>query len=189
MKILIDPKLAVFVKDMTDAQCAELLRCIFEYPNRDCKLGLWQYMKAQIEQDEIKYREKCERAAIGRAVKLGLKSRIISTVKKEEIENKNKENEIKRSERRNASETVENDVESDVEKPREFFVDEFFSFGAIANKIPKFQKYLELFPLSVVTKAEQTFKKKRSQQWANMQHILDWLEKENVFYKRTQEAQ
>lgn len=183
MKILIDPKLAVFVKDMTDAQCAELLRCIFEYPNRDCKLGLWKYMKDQIQQDEEKYRAKCERIAISRTMKSEMKSRMISTVTKEEIENKNKEKEIKRSERRNASENVENYVE----KPLEFFVDDFFSFEAIAKKVSKFQGYLELFPISVVTKAEQTFKKKRKNQWANMQHILDWLEKENTFYKRSTE--
>lgn len=51
MKILIDPKLSVFIQDLTDAQCAELLRCIFCYPDRDCDLGIWKYMKQQIAED------------------------------------------------------------------------------------------------------------------------------------------
>ena len=45
MKILLDPNIAVLIKDMSDAECAEILRCIFEYPNRDCEIGLWKYIK------------------------------------------------------------------------------------------------------------------------------------------------
>lgn len=187
MKILIDPKLAVFIRELSDKQCAEILRCIFEYPNRECELGLWQYMKKQIEEDEIKYKAKCERIAICRAMKTGLKSRQISAVTKEE-NNINNEKENKRRERRNASEPVENSVEIPVETYKEFFVDDYFGFEAIAENIPKFREYLSLFPPSVVAKAEQTFKKKRKNQWAKMQHLLDWLEKENLFYKTSQEA-
>ena len=119
----------------------------------------------------------------GRAFINDLSYKTITTTNVEYYAKIVQEKEIKRSERRNASENVENHVE----KPLEFFVDDFFSFEAIAKKVSKFQGYLELFPISVVTKAEQTFKKKRKNQWANMQHILDWLEKENTFYKRSTE--
>ena len=74
MKILIDPALSVLIKDFSDQQCAELLRCIFEYPNRDSNLGLWQYMKKQIAQDEQKYKEKCSRLNINRMNRTALKS-------------------------------------------------------------------------------------------------------------------
>ena len=62
MKILLDPNIAVLIKDMSDAECAEILRCIFEYPNRDCEIGLWKYIKTQIDRDAQKYKEKCDRA-------------------------------------------------------------------------------------------------------------------------------
>ena len=81
MKILIDPALAIFIKDFTDKQCAELCRCIFEYPNRDCDLGIWQYMKKQIQADEKKYNDKCERVAQIRKVRQRLKSGVISNMK------------------------------------------------------------------------------------------------------------
>ena len=88
MKILIDPKLAVFIRDLSDKQCADLLRCIFEYPNRECDLGLWVYMKKQIEEDAKKYAEKCERMAASRAMKSKQKSILFSGVK-EVVETEN----------------------------------------------------------------------------------------------------
>ena len=81
MKILIDPTLAVLIKDFSDAQCAELLRCIFEYPNRKSDLGVWQYMKRQIEKDERKYREKCVRLNLNKVERNELKSDMISELK------------------------------------------------------------------------------------------------------------
>lgn len=195
MKILIDPALSVLIKDFTDAQCAELLRCIFEYPNRDCDLGVWQYMKLQIQADEQKYKDKCQRVAKLNRKRLAAKSSTISSTKSstissvEEVEerrnkNINKINEFKRSERRNAPQPVENSVENVLE----FFIDENFSFEKVIERNSKFKDYLALFPASVVETAEQTFKKKRKGQWATIKHILEWIEKQHLFYRNNQEA-
>ena len=202
MKILIDPALAVFIKDFSDAQCAELLRCIFEYPNRDCDLGIWEYMKKQIQADEQKYNDKCQRVAEMRKrrqhlrsgmittmkseLKSNTKSKMIPPVEEEEKGNKkqNKINEFKRSERRNTSGPVENSVE----KLLEFFIDEKFTFENVIERNQKFKEYLALFPASVVENAEKTFKKKRKGQWANIKQILEWIEKQNIFYNTNQGA-
>jgi len=204
MKILIDPKLSVLIQDLTDAQCAELLRCIFYYPDRDCDLGIWKYMKQQIAEDAKKYKEKCDRIAEIRnkrentfglslksdmksdmksGMKSGMKSEMISGVIEdvEEIKNK-KEKEIKRSERGISSEPVENYVE----KPFEIQIDDNFSFERISEMRPAFKTFLEMFPLSVVIKAEESLKKKRNGQWVQMINIVQWVEKENSFYTKNQ---
>ena len=200
MKILIDPKLSVFIQDLTDAQCAELLRCIFCYPDRDCDLGIWKYMKQQIAEDAKKYKEKCDRIAeirnkrentFGLSLKSGMKSGMKSEMKSEmisgviedveEIKNK-KEKEIKRSERGISSEPVENYVE----KPFEIQIDDNFSFERISEMRPAFKTFLEMFPLSVVIKAEESLKKKRNGQWVQMINIVQWVEKENSFYTKNQ---
>ncbi len=192
MKILIDPKLSVLIQDLTDAQCAELLRCIFCYPDRDCDLGIWKYMKQQIAEDAKKYKEKCDRIAeirnkrenaFGLSLKSGMKSEMISGVIEdvEEIKNK-KEKEIKRSERGISSEPVENYVE----KPFEIQIDDNFSFERISEMRPAFKTFLEMFPLSVVIKAEESLKKKRNGQWVQMINIVQWIEKENSFYTKNQ---
>ena len=206
MKILIDPTLAVLIKDFSDAQCAELLRCIFEYPNRKSDLGVWQYMKRQIEKDEQKYREKCIRLNLNKAEKSTLKSELISDVNSElisdstspveEEKDKNKnininKNILQRRERSNGAEIVENSVENDekpVEKLSEFLIDTGFSFDFVIQHQPKFKDYLALFPASVVETAERTLKKKRKGQWVHMAQLLDWIEKQHAFYKNSQEA-
>ena len=202
MKILIDPTLAVLIKDFSDAQCAELLRCIFEYPNRKSDLGVWQYMKRQIEKDEQKYREKCIRLNLNKAEKSTLKSELISGVNSdttspvEEEKEKNKnininKNILQRRERSNGAEIVENSVENDekpVEKLSEFLIDTEFSFDFVIQHQPKFKDYLALFPASVVETAERTLKKKRKGQWVHMAQLLDWIEKQHAFYKNSQEA-
>ena len=148
MKILIDPALAVLIKDFSDEQCAELLRCIFEYPNRDSDLGVWKYMKKQIEKDEQKYKEKCMRLSLNRACRTGLnsilKSQQKSSVEEEKEENKNINIKIlKGSERRNAQKIVENSVENaemPVENISEFPIDENFTFDLVIQCQPNFTK-------------------------------------------------
>ncbi len=90
MKILIDPNMAILIKDMPDTECAELLHCIFEYPNRDSNLIVWKYIKIQIDRDAQKYREKCERLAAvrPRSPKSALKSEQESAVIESSIDNK-----------------------------------------------------------------------------------------------------
>lgn len=196
MKILIDPALAVLIKDFSDEQCAELLRCIFEYPNRDSDLGVWKYMKKQIEKDEQKYKEKCMRLSLNRACRTGLnsilKSQQKSSVEEEKEENKNINIKIlKGSERRNAQKIVENSVENaemPVENISEFPIDENFTFDLVIQCQPKFKDYLAMFPPSVIETAQKTLKKKRKGQWINMAQLLDWIEKQHAFYKSSQEG-
>ena len=51
---------------------------------------------------------------------------------------------------------------------------------------PAFKTFLEMFPLSVVIKAEESLKKKRNGQWVQMINIVQWVEKENSFYTKNQ---
>ena len=81
MKILLDPMLAILANDLTTEEKATLLMCILEYPNRDCDLGLWKYIKQQIDIDAQKYKEKCARAAASRQKKSELKSSLKSELK------------------------------------------------------------------------------------------------------------
>lgn len=197
MKILIDPRLSVLIQDLTDAQCAELLRCIVCYPNRDCELGIWKYMKQQIEEDAKKYKEKCDRIAEIRTRRKNtfaelLKSDMNSSVKsdkysgviedEEEINNNNKNNKIKSSECSITSKPVENSVE----KPFEIQIDKNFSFEKISEIRPAFKTFLAMFPISVVVKAEESLKKKREGQWVQLVQIVQWIEQENIFYTKNQ---
>lgn len=183
MKILIDPNMAILIKDLTDAECAEILKCIFEYPSRDCDIGLWKYIKVQIDRDAQKYKEKCDRAANARQ-KLDLKSSIKSDLisgEKKVVSSNEKYNEIdieKERESSNANLPVENSVEN-------FLINDFFSFQGIGKIKPAFTNYLKQFLPTVVNRAERTLKQKRTGQHLTMMQIIEWIEQERIFYQQT----
>lgn len=196
MKILLDPNVAILIRDMSDAECAEILRCIFEYPNRDCEIGLWKYIKAQIDRDAQKYKDKCDRALALlekrkgsdtiSCTKSSMKSCTKSSVIVSSIEkNNNKDIDIEKDiDSSNAFLPVENSVENLNKHVEKFLITEYFSFQGMAQVIPKFANYIESFIPSVLNRAERTIKQKRQGQRLTMQQITEWIEQENCFYQQ-----
>lgn len=189
MKILLDPNVAILIKDLSDAECAEILRCIFEYPNRDCEIGLWKYIKTQIDRDARKYKDKCDRALalVEKRKETDTKSSTISSTKSctkssvivSSIEKHNdKDIDIeKEKDSSNANLPVENSVEN-------YFISEYFSFQQLAEKIPAFKNYIQDFIPAIVIRAERTLKQKRKGQLLTMRHIVEWIEQEKTFYQQ-----
>lgn len=187
MKILIDPMLAVLARDLPTEDKAELLMCILEYPTRDCDLGLWKYMKKQIDIDAQKYREKCERIAASRQKKSDLKSTLKSEMESDLFSSVSKgesKNNIYK-ENGNSNESVRSNVGGSVENPVDnFFISPDFSIDDLCLKIPKLSAYLTTFLPTVVERAQKTLIKKRGGQWLSLSEILDWIQQESVFYKQ-----
>ncbi len=197
MKILLDPNIAVLIKDMSDAECAEILRCIFEYPNRDCEIGLWKYIKTQIDRDAQKYKEKCDRAlalvekrketdtkSSTKSSSIScMKSSVIVSSKEKDIDKnidieKEKDSSISARNVENSVKLVENHVEN-------FLINEYFSLQSIAQVFPDFAICIKPLLPAIVTRAERTLKQKRQGQRLTMKQILEWVEQERVFYQQS----
>ncbi len=191
MKILIDPTMAILIKDMPESECAELLHCIFEYPDRDSDLIVWKYMKTQIDRDAQKYREKCERLAAvrPRSLKSALKSIQKSAVIENNIDNQ-KQNIIEKDiVSSNSQNVVENSVENFDSDVDIFRINDYFSFEILGNVYPEFKKYTSFFSPEVVERAEQTLRQKRKGQHLSMKQIIMWLEQENTFYQQNHRSE
>ena len=193
MKILLDPNIAILIKDMSDAECAEILKCIFEYPNRDCEIGLWKYIKTQIDRDARKYKDKCDRAAHARdtqTLKLDLKSELKSDlklgVKKSSIEKDNdKDIDIEKEKDSSMSiSPVENSVENVENHVEKILIDENFKFQNIKIIIPAFARYIAPFLPAVISRAERTIIQKRYGQRLTRKQIVEWIEQERMFYQQ-----
>ena len=197
MKILLDPNIAVLIKDMSDAECAEILRCIFEYPNRDCEIGLWKYIKTQIDRDAQKYKEKCDRALAlvekrkETDTKSSTKSSSISCMKSSVIVS-SKEKDIdknidieKEKDSSIAARNVENSVKLVENHVENFLINEYFSLQSIAQVFPDFAICIKPLLPAIVTRAERTLKQKRHGQRLTMKQILEWVEQERVFYQQS----
>lgn len=197
MKILLDPNIAVLIKDMSDAECAEILRCIFEYPNRDCEIGLWKYIKTQIDRDAQKYKEKCDRALAlvekrkETDTKSSTKSSSISCMKSSVIvSSKEKDNDKnidieKEKDSSIAARNVENSVKLVENHVENFLINEYFSLQSIAQVFPDFAICIKPLLPAIVTRAERTLKQKRQGQRLTMKQILEWVEQERVFYQQS----
>ena len=197
MKILLDPNIAVLIKDMSDAECAEILRCIFEYPNRDCEIGLWKYIKTQIDRDAQKYKEKCDRALAlvekrkETDTKSSTKSSSISCMKSSVIVS-SKEKDIdknidieKEKDSSIAARNVENSVKLVENHVENFLINEYFSLQSIAQVFPDFAICIKPLLPAIVTRSERTLKQKRQGQRLTMKQILEWVEQERVFYQQS----
>jgi len=197
MKILLDPNIAVLIKDMSDAECAEILGCIFEYPNRDCEIGLWKYIKTQIDRDAQKYKEKCDRALAlvekrkETDTKSSTKSSSISCMKSSVIVS-SKEKDIdknidieKEKDSSIAARNVENSVKLVENHVENFLINEYFSLQSIAQVFPDFAICIKPLLPAIVTRAERTLKQKRQGQRLTMKQILEWVEQERVFYQQS----
>lgn len=188
MKILIDPMLALLAKDISTDDKAELLMCILEYPNRDCDLGLWKYVKQQIDADAEKYREKCKRMAENAKSRWSAKSDTTSDTKSGVIEEVSKANVIK--ENCNGKEVRSSNAAGVVENPvNNFFISNNFSFQNISKQNQKFSDYIALYIPAVVERAQKTLIQKRLGQCLTLAQVLDWLEQENQFYKLNHRGQ
>ena len=195
MKILLDPNVAILIKDLSDAECAEILRCIFEYPDRDCDIGLWKYIKTQIDRDARKYKDKCDRALalVEKRKEADTKSSTISSTKScakssvivSSIEKHNdKDIDIeKEKDSSNANLPVENSVENVEKHVENFFISEYFNFQQLAQANAAFKNYIQDFIPAIVTRAERTLKQKRKGQLLTMKHIVEWIEQEKTFYQ------
>jgi hypothetical protein len=188
MKILIDPNLAVLARDLSDKEKAELLMCILEYPERESDLGLWKYMKKQIDLDAQKYREKCDRIAISRQKKSELKSTLKSEMEsdlflgvKEVVVSK--DNIIK--EKDNCKVSVSSNGAGNVENPVDnFLISGDFSIELLCKRNPRLAAYLNLYLPAVLEGSQKTLIEKCLGQWLTLSQLLEWIEQESLFYKQ-----
>lgn len=189
MKILIDPKLSVLAECLSVEERAEILMCLFSYPNRDCDIALWKYMRQQIDADTQKYKEKCERMSESRqnrwkdksdmknpeSEQINLFSDVSKGIGKENII-KEKDN-CKERGSGNALGIVDNSVKN-------YLITSEFSFAELGKEKPAFFEYIRFYPPVVIARAEKTLIQKRLGQQLKIQQILDWIEQQNDFYKQ-----
>lgn len=153
--------------------------CILDYPNREHDSGVWRYIKQELDEMAEKYRAKCERMqqnGLMRWANKYTKSDVIEESSKVNII-QNKHNDITVSESSSAAEPVENPVDN-------FLISEKFSINGLYAFMPKLEKFLTVYPPSVIERAQKTLIKKRSGQWLTLGQVLDWIEQENIFYQQ-----
>ncbi len=71
MKRLANPKWALLLENISREERGDIFMAILKYPDMECSSAVWPFIKAELDEDDIKYKAKCERLATNRLARWG----------------------------------------------------------------------------------------------------------------------
>ena len=71
MKRLANPKWALLLENISREECGDIFMAVLKYPDVECSSAVWPFIKAELDEDDIKYKAKCERLATNRLARWG----------------------------------------------------------------------------------------------------------------------
>ena len=66
MKRLANPKWALLLENISREERGDIFMAVLKYPDVECSSAVWPFIKAELDEDDIKYKAKCERLATNR---------------------------------------------------------------------------------------------------------------------------
>lgn len=200
MKVLIDPDWADLAQDLSVEEKAELLMCMLEYPRRDCALGLWRFIRRQLDKDAKKYHEKCARIAENSnnrwPVKSDTKSETISDMKSDTTSQASLDSDsdstsntfIEKEKVKKEKAVAVNSLLQQFNKshrmdgPVIFEITYDFSFEEIVRRNSIYSQTFSPFLPGVLKKAQDSLIKKRYGQKLTLQQLISWIEQAQKYY-------
>ena len=79
MKRLANPKWALLLENISREERGDIFMAILKYPDLECSSAVWPFIKAELDEDDIKYKAKCERLATNRLAGVSYSSRGVPT--------------------------------------------------------------------------------------------------------------
>ena len=71
MKRLANPKWALLLENISREERGDIFMAVLKYPDVECSSAVWPFIKAELDEDDVKYRAKCERLATNRLARWG----------------------------------------------------------------------------------------------------------------------
>lgn len=66
MKRLANPKWALLLENISREERGDIFMAVLKYPDMECSSAVWPFIKAELDEDDLKYKAKCERLATNR---------------------------------------------------------------------------------------------------------------------------
>ncbi|MBR5354842.1 MAG: hypothetical protein IK122_01825 [Alphaproteobacteria bacterium] len=66
MKRLANPKWALLLENISREELGDIFMAVLKYPDVECSSAVWPFIKAELDEDDLKYKAKCERLATNR---------------------------------------------------------------------------------------------------------------------------
>lgn len=194
MKRLANPKWALLLQNTPREECGDVFMAVLKYPDVECTNPAWPFIKAELDEDEAKYRAKCDRLAANRMARwqseqtssdinqistdITMKSDAIAKT----VQNKNNSIEQEQSMRRQAAMLVNNFGKNlSVNRPARFLINDDFSFERIRVADPDAYELIRRFPISKQKAAEKSLKTKFFGMEKNINQIIGWIKNEGDY--------
>lgn len=192
MKRLANPKWALLLENISREERGDIFMAILKYPDLECSSAVWPFIKAELDEDDIKYKAKCERLATNRLARWGEQNssdikQTLSDIrqKSDTIANsKYSTNTIKQSKEMHAhTNDLLQKLATSFNPSREpkYHIDNEFSLSKIIERNPKLFPIFNEFTPEQLERGQISLKHKCMGQDKTMAQIIGWIRNEGNF--------
>lgn len=193
MKRLANPKWALLLENISREERGDIFMAILKYPNMECSSAVWPFIKAELDEDDIKYKAKCERLATNRLARWGEQN---SSDIKQTLSNIGQKSDAIANSKNNNTNTIEQSKEmhghandllqklansfSTLREPK-YRIDNQFSLSKIIRQNPNLFPIFDEFTPEQIEKGQMSLKRKCIGQDKTMAQIIGWIRNEGKF--------
>lgn len=192
MKRLANPKWALLLENISREERGDIFMAILKYPDMECSSAVWPFIKAELDEDDIKYRAKCERLAANRLARWGeqnssdIKQNLSDIRQKSDTiaNSKYSTNTIKQSKemQRHTNDLLQKLATSfNPSREPKYHIDNEFSLAKIIKRTPNLFPIFDEFTPEQIANGERTLKRKCMGQDKTMAQIIGWIRNEGNF--------
>ena len=192
MKRLANPKWALLLENISREERGDIFMAILKYPDLECSSAVWPFIKAELDEDDIKYKATCERLATNRLARWGEQNssdikQTLSDIrqKSDAIANsKYSTNSIKQSKEMHAhTNDLLQKLATSFNPSREpkYHIDNEFSLAKIIEQTPNLFPIFNEFTPKQIENGETSLKRKCTGQDKTMAQIIGWIRNEGNF--------
>lgn len=192
MKRLANPKWALLLENISREECGDIFMAVLKYPDMECSSAVWPFIKAELDEDDIKYKAKCERLATNRLARWGeqnssdIKQNLSDIRQKSDAiaNSKYSTNTIKQSKEIH---THTNDLLQKLStsfnpsREHKYHIDNEFSLSKIIERNPKLFPIFNEFTPEQLENGQASLKRKCMGQDKTMAQIIGWIRNEGNF--------
>ncbi|MDW2975114.1 MAG: hypothetical protein R8M70_03635 [Alphaproteobacteria bacterium] len=192
MKRLANPKWALLLENISREERGDIFMAVLKYPDIECSSAVWPFIKAELYEDDIKYKAKCERLATNRLARWGeqnssdIKQNLSDIRQKSDAiaNGKYSTNTIKQSkETHDHTNDLIQKLATSFSPLREhkYHIDNEFSLSKIIERNPKLFPIFNEFTPEQLENGQASLKRKCMGQDKTMAQIIGWIRNEGNF--------
>ena len=189
MKRLANPKWALLLENISREERGEIFMAVLKYPDAECSSAVWPFIKAELDEDDIKYKAKCERLATNRLARWGEQN---SSDIKQTLSDIGQKSDAIANSKTNNTNTIEQSKEANIllqklagsfsaSRTPKYHIDNEFSLPEIIKRNTDLFPLFKEFTPEQLEKGQMSLIRKCMGQDKTMAQIIGWIKHEGKF--------